>query len=153
MLKFASIEEILRFAISKEDASSQLYVDMAGRMEDEPSRSIFMSLSKEETRHKQDLELELMKLGIAVNTETDDPSNRTAADYILETDIKTITFPDALSLAIEKEKAAFRLYCEMIAMSEDEESTQTFLRLAEEETRHMIMFETEYNKVIPPKID
>ena len=43
------------------------------------------------------------------------------------------------------EKAAFRLYSDMAAMAEDEAIRQSLLALANEEAKHKLHFEIEYD--------
>ena len=48
-------------------------------------------------------------------------------------------------MCIEKEDASVKLYAEMAAMVKDADSRQILLSLAEEEMRHKIKFEVEYD--------
>jgi rubrerythrin len=50
--------------------------------------------------------------------------------------------------AMEKEKTSFRLYIDMLGMVEDKQSRQTLMELAEEEARHKMRFEVEYDKLL-----
>ena len=47
----------------------------------------------------------------------------------------------------EKEEAAFRTYVHLVANVHDEESREVLLALAEEEVKHKLRFETEYNEL------
>ncbi len=51
-------------------------------------------------------------------------------------------------LAMKKEKAAFRLYLDLAAQVQSEDQKTLFLALAEEEARHKLRFELEYDKVV-----
>ena len=153
MIKFDSIEDILRFAVAKEKASCQFYTDMATahQARSGASSTIFEDLAKEELNHKAQLELEIMKLGKVVADSKEDPG-RTRADYMLENDFpEDISYADALMLAIRKEKAAFKLYVELMRIAENEEAFEVFMSLAEEEVRHKLMFEAEYNSLTQKK--
>ena len=67
---------------------------------------------------------------------------------MLENDFpKDISYTDALMLAIRKEKAAFKLYVELMRIAENEDAFEVFMSLAEEEVRHKLMFEAEYNNL------
>lgn len=50
---FKSRIEMFMFAIKKEQASIQLYLDLARIVSDEESRQIFVRLAEEETEHKR----------------------------------------------------------------------------------------------------
>jgi len=51
-------EELLIFAIKKEDISVKLYTDLAAIVKDKESREVLLSLAEEETEHKQRFEVE-----------------------------------------------------------------------------------------------
>ena len=151
MIKFDSIDDILKFAIAKEDASHQFYMDIAHQMQSETSNTIFEELAKEELNHKAQLELEIMKRGKVVRP-SENESYRIKGDFTLETDFsKDISYADALMIAIRKEQASFKLYVELMRISENEEAFEAFMALAEEEVRHKLMFEAEYNNLMQKK--
>jgi len=146
MIKFGSMQEILAFAVNKEEVSYLFYTDMARMMEDEFVSGLFEELAAEELSHREQLQLEIMKMGKVVSTD-DDWSNRTRAEYAVESDLtENFSYADALKLAIEKEDAAFKLYIDMLRFTEDQETIDMFTALAEEEVRHKIKFESAYKK-------
>ena len=146
MVDFDSIEDILKFAITKEEASHLFYTDMAENVDDEAVRDMFRTFAQEELRHKEMLELEIMKRGHIVPP-SEDLSDRTAADYTLEGEFPAdYTRGDALKLAVQKEHAAFRMYIDLLRLAENEETINIFMELAEEEIRHKIGFESAYNR-------
>jgi len=51
-------EELLIFAIKKEDISVSFYTDLAAVVKDEESREALLALAEEETEHKQRFEVE-----------------------------------------------------------------------------------------------
>ena len=55
-------EDMLVFAIKKEDTSVKLYTDLAAIVKNEQCREILLALAKEETEHKQQFEIEYEKL-------------------------------------------------------------------------------------------
>ncbi len=146
MIEFGSMEDILAFAVNKEEAAYLFYTDMASMTEDEFVSELFEELAAEELSHREQLQLEIMKTGKVVSTD-DDWSDRTRAEYAVESDLtENFNYADALKLAIEKEKAAFKLYIDMLRFTEDPETIDMFTALAEEETRHKIKFESAYKK-------
>ncbi len=150
-MEFKSVLDVLQFAVSKEQASRQFYLDLVGQMKDPTTRSIFQAIAKQEERHAASLKLEMMKAGYTVADEKDRPGN--AEDYQwderLEMDesARQMTYVDALLLAIQKERAAFQLYAQLVGMTEDLELRKMLLELAEEEMRHVLQFEREYETV------
>jgi hypothetical protein len=68
------------------------------------------------------------------------------ADYLVDvTPGPDITYQQALTVAMKKEKAAFKLY-NMLASSTDNKDLQSlFYALAQEEAKHKLRFEIEYD--------
>ncbi len=146
MIKFGSLQEILAFAVNKEEASYLFYTDMAGMIEDETVSRYFEDFAKEELSHREQLQLEIMKMGKVVSTD-DDWSDRTRAEYAAEGEFpENFSCADVLKLAIAKESAAFKLYIDLLRITEDQEAIDMFTALAEEEVRHKIKFESAYEK-------
>ena len=145
MFQFNSIQEILEFAITKEQAARKLYLQLSETMTDPMVKKLFADLAAEEVDHRQQLELELLKLGRVVTHPTQFKGAR-ITECTLPDDIPhNMGYAEALVLAMQKEKAAFRLYVEMIPAAESLECRDVLLTLAEEEVRHMIRFEEAYN--------
>ncbi len=146
MIKFGSMEEILVFAVNKEEASYLFYTDMARTTEDKAVSRLFEDFAAEELGHREQLLLEIMKMGKVVSTD-DDWSDRTRTEYPIEGELPgDFSYTDALKLAISKESAAFKLYVDLLKLTEDEEAIEMFTALAEDEVRHKIGFESAYEK-------
>jgi len=146
MDRFESAEQILDFAIEREIEAQDFYMLMAERMENPKMREVFEKFANEEMGHKMKLEAvkhgeimlgqkEIMSLGIA--------------DYVVDVEPRPdMDYTEALVLAMRREKAAYRLYLDLAAVAEDEELTDTFLSLAQEEAKHKLRFEIEYDRVV-----
>ena len=140
--------EVLELAIAKEIEAYNFYLALADRVEDRQMRRIFEDLAKEELEHKAKLELEVMKTGRTVAVER--KPLRPERDYILSDDESPLDmdYKDMLLLGIEKEEAAFRTYVNLSASVLDEESREVLLAIAEEEVKHKLRFETEYDLLL-----
>ena len=136
--------EVLELAIAKEVEAYNFYLALADRVEDRQISKAFKDLAKEELEHKAKLELEVMKTGRTIAVERKPP--RPERDYILSDDDSPLDmdYKDMLLLGIEKEEAAFRTYVNLVASVMDEESREVLLAIAEEEVKHKLRFETEY---------
>jgi rubrerythrin len=146
MAEYESDSEILEFAISREIEAFQFYTALAERMENPRTQKIFEELAQEELEHKARLELEIIKTGQTVSTASQDLN---ADDYHIEGEFKfDIGLQQLLQMAIEKEKAAFELYVDLAAKVVDENSRQTLLALAQEEVKHKMRFEFEYDVLL-----
>ena len=146
MSKLNANQEILEFAISKEVEAYYFYLALADRVEDPRIRQVFEDLANEELQHKAKLELEMIKTGVTL-MDRQMPPARLESDYILsDNDLPLdINYADILLLGMEKENAAFRMYVNFIPNVRDEESRELLLALAQEEVKHKLRFETEYD--------
>jgi rubrerythrin len=145
-----SIGEALEFAIAREVDASEFYMELAGRMENPAMRVLFEGLAREELEHKAKLELEVMKEGIVARTVGRIPHVKvTASDYLLEDEIKAdMGLKEALIMGIEKERRSFRFYVRLSGIADEEALVETLISLAEEEARHLVRFENEYDRLV-----
>jgi len=146
MDEFNSIEEILDFAIAGEIEASQFYMDLAKQMDTQAMREVFEDFAREELGHKT--KLEAIKKG-DIQPKTGDVVDLKIADYMV--DIKPtpgMDYQSAIILAMKKEKAAFRLYTNLASKTQDPKLRDMFLSLAQEEAKHKLRFEIEYDDEI-----
>ena len=140
-----SNNEILQLAIEKEVEAYNFYLALANAVEDQRIRVAFEELAKEELEHKAKLELEVMKTGQTIAVE-ENPA-RPGRSYIVSNDPSPLDmdYKDMLMLAMEKEEAAFRIYVKLAASVLDKKSQEVLLALAEEEVKHKLRFQAEYD--------
>ena len=145
MVEPDSNEEILQLAIEKEVEAYNFYLALANAVEDQRISVAFEELAKEELEHKAKLELEVMKTGQTISVE-ENPT-RPGRSYIVSNDPSPLDmdYKDMLMLAMEKEEAAFRIYVKLAANVHDKKSQEVLLALAEEEVKHKLRFQTEYD--------
>ena len=147
MTKQDSIDEVLDYAIGKEVEANQLYMYLAGQAEDEAMRKVFEDYAKEEQGHKT--KLEAMKSAGQVTAPTGKVPDLKIADYTVDVEAgPNMDYQDALLLAMKNEKAAFHLYTDLAQAVQDSALRETFLALAQEEAKHKLRFEIEYDDVI-----
>jgi len=136
-----TIDDILDFAIVREIEANRIYLEFAKRMKNPIMKRIFESFAGEELEHKAQLELEVMKRGRV-------PKDFKITRYLVAGDLSgDMDYRDVLIMAIKKEKTSFRLYVDLAAAAEDEQVKETFTALAEQEARHKVRFEIEYEKL------
>jgi len=143
-----SDEEILEFAIFRENEAYNFFLALASRVKDPQISKVFEDLAAEELEHKEKLELEIIKTGKTVSTQQLPP--RPTSEYIISDDPSQldIDYKDVLLLGMEKEEASFRIYVNLIPSIQNEQSRELLLALAEEEVKHKLRFETEYNMLL-----
>jgi len=148
MMAISPEEDALQFAIYREVEAHYFYKALADRVSTPWMQKIFEELAAEELEHKAKLELEVMKTGKTVKTDL--PPKVTGRQYILsDTEAPLdMDFKDMLLLGIAKEEAAFRTYVDLSAHATDEKTRELLLSLAEEELRHKIRFEKEYEMLL-----
>jgi rubrerythrin len=143
-----SIDEILEFAIGRELEACEFYKALAGRVDDPNMSKVFEDFAEEELEHKAKLELELMKIG-RTTLIRQAPGVPTRSHIVSDTDsLLDMDYKDILLLGIEKEEASFRTYINLLANITDEESREVLMALAEEEVKHKLRFEAEYDLLL-----
>lgn len=146
MKTFASSDDILDFAISEEEAAAKFYSDLALKMDRAWMRQVFEDFAKEELGHKAKLlAVKAGKLLISAEAKVMDLK---IGDYLvdIDPDAEALSYQEALIVAMKKEKAAFKLYSDLAATTDNEDVRQLLLSLAQEEARHKLRFELEYDE-------
>lgn len=144
MAGFSTVDEILDFAIGQEEQAIQLYTNLADRTDNARMRQVFESSAEEELGHKA--KLLAIRHGKRLMPEAKDVMDLDIADYLPDVEPSPdLDYMQALTLAMKAEKAAFRLYSDLAAMAEDDEVRATLLSLAQEEAKHKLRFEIEYD--------
>ena len=147
MNTFRSTDEILDFAIEREEESFAFYTDLANTVKSSLMRKLFDDFAHEELGHKAKL-LAMKKEKSLVPAERK-IADLKIADYLVETKPGFVMeYPDALRLAMQREKAAFRLYMDLAEAVQDENVRNAFLFLAQEEAKHKLRFEVEYDNYV-----
>ena len=152
--ELGDVIQLLEFAVRKEAEAYQFYTAWSHRMHRPEMQAVFNAFAEEELEHKAKLELELMKRGKVVKLEDtvgafEDNDSETEGFRIgpgFDMDYKSM-----LLMAINKEEAAFKRYVDLAGVVDDEESREILFELAEEEMKHKIRFETEYNNMLKTK--
>ena len=142
-----SVDEILDFAIRKEEEAAETYTDLAGKMERAHMRQVFEDFAREELGHKEKLlQIKGGKLLLPVAEKVMDLK---IADYLEDVEPSPVLdSPQALILAMKEEKAAFKMYTFLAEAADDENLRATLLGLAQEEAKHKLRFEIEYDEYV-----
>ena len=146
MKEVRSIDEVLEFAIAEEVSANQFYMELAGKMKNPAMAKVFEDFAKEELGHKS--KLEAIKQGKTLEP-TEKVADLKLADYLVDVEPQPdMDYQNALILAMKKEKAAYRFYTHLAAAAGEKNLTKTFLRLAQEEAKHKLRLEIEYDEVV-----
>lgn len=140
-----SADEILDYAIAREQEAVDFYSDLASRAREAWARELLEDFAREEARHKA--KLVAVKDGQKLLSSESRIANLKIADYLVDVEVRDgISLQDALIVAMQREKAAFRLYTDLAARVDDAELRELFLGLAHEEAKHKLYFETQYEE-------
>ena len=147
MSQWSSASEILDFAIKNEEAAAKFYTDLAPKMDSASMRGVFEDFAREEERHKAKL-LGVKQSG-SMEPATDKILDLKIGDYLVDADPGPETnYQEALILAMKQEKAAFKLYTDLAAATADPDLQSLLSGLAQEEAKHKLRFEVEYDERI-----
>ncbi len=147
---FGNDAEILELAIAREEDAHKFFLILAARAERPEMRKVFEELADEELEHKARLELEVMKSGRVV-TGTEKTELNAGNDPKTSLPKLDMDYKDMLILGMQKEESSFRLYVDLAARVSSEEAYDTLLALAEEEVKHKMRFEMEYENLLKTK--
>ncbi|HOY30783.1 MAG TPA: ferritin family protein [Bacteroidales bacterium] len=147
MNEFKSVDEILDFAIEAEQDAVEFYTKLADTATNPQMKAVFEEFAQEEMAHKARL-LRIKETGL-LESSREVVMDMKVADYIAHVHISPdMTYADALVVAMKKEKAAFKLYISLSERTPDPSIKSLFLSLAQEESKHKLRFELEYDEYV-----
>ncbi len=144
MKEFESINDILDFAIASEQEAVEFYTGLSEQTSNEAMKKVFIQIANEEKGHKSRLirikEKELFEF------KEEKVVDLKISDYMVTSEPKSdMTYQDFLFVAMNKEKAAFKLYSDLAKIAPNNQLSEIFLSLAQEEAKHKLRFEVEYD--------
>jgi len=146
-MKFDTVDKILDFAIEKEEDAAQFYTDLAGKMDRPYMKKVFESFAREEKAHKE--KLIGVKTGKRLISAEKKITDLKIGDNLVDVDMSAeMSYQEALIVAMKAEKAAFKLYHDLAQATDDANLKELFLALAQEEAKHKLRFEIEYDDLI-----
>jgi len=137
-MELATLDDVLVFAIAREEAAAELYARLARRATGPGMREALYEFAKQERGHRARL-LRLRERGL--------PGPAAGTLPVPPSEVPELppdaTYQDALRFAIEREVEAWRLYTGLADVMEPP-LQQVFLDLAAQEEQHRARFEAEY---------
>lgn len=150
-MHFDSMNELLGYAMQREEEASFLYRQAAGIARNAESKDMFLKLAEIEDGYRQLLS-QFRDDGSLPNTPVVLPDNRlceTLPDQPLEPDM---ALPEILMYAIKKEQKAFTLYSEAAHSCNEPHIRKALLVIAEEERRRRLELEAFFEKEVISEI-
>jgi len=145
-MNFGSIDEILTFAIGKENEAVDFYQSQAAKATKASLREIFDSFAREEQKHAALLS------DIAGNKEKIQSyefkkiPDLKISDYMVEKDYEEgMPMPEILKVAMKREEKAVKLYQTLADQTDNADARKVFLMLVQEESKHKLGLETMYD--------
>ena len=136
--------EILDFAISREQEAVQFYRDLQQEAKFQSQLEMLKELESMEMGHIVVIE-NIRRHGVS---EADIPAvpNLRISEY-LSADVETLDlgYQNILIKAMKREENSFKLYSEMSAKFPDSELSTLFRKLASDEAKHKLLFERLYD--------
>jgi rubrerythrin len=142
-----NFKEVITFAIRKEAEAYNLYTTYSQLVKTPGLKKMFEELAQQEQKHREILE------GVEKKDVTRYELKKTTdlkiGDFVEEEKFSPdMDYASALRLAIKREEFAVRLYTLMAERAEDAELNKLFLVLAQEESKHKLRLETEYDETV-----
>ncbi len=147
MREFKSVDEILDFAIGEEEASAGFYRVLAKNMDRPWMGEVFEEFAREEDGHKTTLLK--FKSGEVPVPPQEKVLDLKIGDYLVDAEMNPeMDYQQALMVAMKKEKVAFKMYTDLAGVATDANAKDLLQSLAQEEAKHKLRFEIEYDDVI-----
>jgi len=147
MREFKSIDDILDFAIEEEQKAVEFYTGLASKATSDDMRKVFEEFAGEEVTHKMRL-IKVKEEGL-YEMKPEKVADLRIVDFLVNVKPSPdMTYQDALVVAMNKEKAAFKLYMTLSDRAESPQMKDLFLGLAQEESKHKLRFELEYDEYV-----
>ena len=141
-----AVNRVLDFAIANEEKAADFYRYLAEQAQHEHMKEVFLGFAREEDQHKARLlnvkagdqqlapEQKVLDLGLADQIEDQTIDLSGEMDYA-----------QALIIAMQAEKAAYKLYHTLANATDNPTWKNVLLGLAQEEAKHKLRFEIEYD--------
>ena len=144
METFQTVDEILDFAITREEEAAQFYRALAKQTDAIGMREMFEEFAREEVIHRE--KLLLVKEQKLLLPAKDKLLDLRVSRYDVEiAPEQEHDYQQALLLAIRKEKAARILYEDLAERTQETNAHTVLVALAQEEAKHQHYFEKQYD--------
>lgn len=144
MHQFKSLQDVIKFAVSKEEAAYQLYHTTAQKVQQPAARKMLEEMAAQELGHKR--MMEAMTAEKLAQYDAVKVPDLKISDYLVDVEVtEGMSFRDVLVFAMKSEEAAYRLYTAAEALAEAPEVKQALSLMASEEKKHKYQLESLYD--------
>ena len=146
-MAYETVNDILDYAIANEEAAERFYTNLAKKATHDHIKKAFLEFAAEERGHKE--KLEIIKGGKSLLNAQTQVTDLKISDYLEDIDLRDdMDYKEAIIVAMKAEKAAFRLYSDLAAATDDPSLKEMLTGLALEEAKHKLRFELEYDEYL-----
>ena len=146
-MEFSDFKDAITFAIRKEAEAYNLYTTYGQLIKTPGLKKMFQELAQQEKLHREILE-NIDKKDVSAYVLKDIPDLK-IGDFVKEEEFSPdMDYASALRLAIKREENSLKLYQHLAGGTGDPELTKLFSSLAQEESKHKLRLETEYDESV-----
>ncbi len=144
---FTTFEEIIKFAVKREESAYRLYKTAAERAQSVAARKMFEEMAAEEAGHKASFEK--LDLAQADNYKFTGHNDMKLAEYMADIPFREdMSYPEILHYAMKTEENAYKLYTAAAEMTGDPKLKRMLLVLADVEKGHKLRIEAMYDEKV-----
>lgn len=144
MERFKTLQDVITFAVGKEEAAYQLYSTTAQRVKSPAARKMLEEMAAQELGHKRMMEAMTQEKLAQYNFQK--VPDLKIGDYLLDVEVKEgMSFQEVLVFAMKSEEAAYKLYTAAEALAEAPEVKDALRLMASEEKKHKFQLESLYD--------
>ena len=138
-------KEIIIFAVEREIEAERFYMDTAGKAKWPHIKELLLEMAKEEEKHaKFLLGIKLEELGDSTIQPIPDLK---LSDYMVDMEYRPdMDFQSIMVIAMKREESAVKLYEDLGSTCTDPNVCKLFNMMAEEERKHKLRLEKEYEE-------
>jgi len=137
-------KKLIQFAMDKEEEAAAFYRDCSERASHKEMKETFIRMAGEEEGHKSKIE-RFNRENIETGALKKIP-NLKISDYLLDMTFRpNMNYAELLVLAMKREEKAHTMYTDLAGQVDDPSVSKLFQTLAQEELKHKLRLETEYD--------
>lgn len=143
-MAFTTLEEIIRFAVKREETAYTLYKNAAEKSSGIAARKMFEEMAAEEAGHKE--VFSRIDIAEAMQKASSKVPDMKLAEYLVDIPLKPdMNYDEILRYAIKTEESAYRLYSAAAEMTDDPKLKKTLQVFADVELGHKKRLEGIYD--------
>ena len=145
MEQFVTLEDVVKFAVEREDTAFKLYTRAAELSATIPAKKMFEELAAEEATHKEIFSK--IKADNAEHHKMCTIPETSIAQYLADVPFRAdMSYQEILTFALKTEDNAFHLYKAAAGMTDDEKLQKVLMNFADVELGHRRRLEAIYEE-------